>query len=80
MKEKNPTTSKPAQTEPVKPATPAVTNPSEKLANLLRKEGYLSSRVKKAQDDLRTIRKDIQALWEARNEQAAELLDESTED
>lgn len=80
MKEKNQTSSKPAQTPPVKPATPAVSNPSEKLANLLRKEGMLAARVKKAQDELRTIRKDIQALWEVRNEQAADLLDEILED
>lgn len=80
MKEKNQTSSKPAQTAPAKTATPAVSNPSEKLANLLRKEGMLAARVKKAQDELRTIRKDIQALWEVRNEQAADLLDEILED
>lgn len=79
MKEKNQTSGKPAQTAPAKTATPAVSNPSEKLANLLRKEGMLAARAKKAQDELRTIRKDIQALWEVRNEQAADLLDEILE-
>ncbi len=80
MKEKKPTSSKPAQTEPAKTATPAVSNPSEKLANLLRKEGMLAARVKKAQVDLKAIQADIQVMWDARNEQAAELLDESPEE
>lgn len=79
MKEKNTKTSKDTQTSVEKPATPAVANPSEKLALLLRREGLLAAKVKKAQDELRTIRKDIQTLWEARNEQAADLLDDTSE-
>jgi len=63
----------------VKPTTPHETNVSIALANLLRKEGFAADRVKKAQDDLKAIQADIQKLWDARNEQAVELLNESTE-
>ncbi len=64
----------------MKPATPRETNVSIALANLLRKEGFAADRVKKAQDDLKAIQADIQKMWDARNEQAADLLDEILED
>ena len=80
MKEKKPTNAKPPEKKPVKPATPRETNVSIALANLLRKEGFAADRVKKAQDDLKAIQADIQKMWDARNEQAADLLDEILED
>jgi len=64
----------------VKPATPREANPSIALANLLRKEGFAADRVKKAQEELKAIQKDIQKMWEARNEQAAELLNDTPEE
>jgi hypothetical protein len=77
MLTKKATASKPPEKKPVKPATPAVTNPSEKLALLLRKEGMAAARVTKAQQDLKAIQADIQKMWDARNAQAKALLGES---
>ena len=53
-----------------------VANPSEKLANLLRKEAMLSGRVLKAKADLQNVQTEIQEMWEARTKQAEELLDD----
>ncbi len=70
---------KPATEKPVKPEVkpkPAgkVVNPSEKLALLLRKEGMLAAKVRKAQAELRTAQTEIAKLWAERQEQSRELL------
>lgn len=80
MKEKKPTSGKPPEKKPVKTTTPREANPSIKLANLLRKEGFAADKVKKTQEELKAIQKDIQKMWEARNEQAAELLNDTPEE
>lgn len=56
-----------------------VVNPSEKLANLLRREGMIAAKVKKAQEELKAVQADILNLWEARQEQAKQLLSENPE-
>jgi len=56
-----------------------VANVSEKLALLLRKEGMIAAKVKKAQEELKAVQADILKLWEARNEQAAALLNNTPE-
>ena len=77
MLKKNTTANKETDKKPAKPVAQAVANPSEKLALLLRKEGMAAARVKKAQQDLKSIQADIQKMWEARNEQAKALLGDS---
>ena len=57
-----------------KPTTQTVTNPSEKLAALLRREGLAAARVNKSQQDLKLIQSEIQKMWDARKAQAAALL------
>jgi len=57
-----------------------VVNPSEKLATLLRKEGMIAAKVKKAQEELKAVQADILKIWEARQEQAKQLLSENPEE
>ncbi len=57
-----------------------VVNHSEKLVNLLRKEGMIAAKVKKAQEELKAVQADILNLWEARQEQAKQLLSENPEE
>ena len=66
------------KTTDAKPQQPAASaaNPSEKLAALLRKEGLITAKLMKAREELRTVQKDIQRLWEQRNQQAEDLLNE----
>lgn len=49
------------------------TNPSEQLANLLRKEGVLQNRLVKAREELAGVQSEIRNLWEARKKAAEEL-------
>ncbi len=57
-------------------ADPPITNPSEKLANLLRKEGMITAKLQKAKDELKAVQGEIQQLWAERNKQTEELMDE----
>lgn len=41
-------------------------NPSEKLALLLRKEGLLVDKVRQAQAELATVRREVESLWTSR--------------
>lgn len=41
-------------------------NPSEKLAALLRKEGLLVDKVRQAQAELATVRREVESLWSSR--------------
>jgi len=56
-----------------------VANPSEKLANLLRKEGVIAARVRKSQGELKAVQAEISKTWEERQQQSKELLRESPE-
>lgn len=40
--------------------------PSERLAQLLKKEGSLVEKVRQAQAELTTVRRDVESLWAAR--------------
>ena len=73
MQKKTPPSNKPVEAKPQKPATQTV-NPSEKLANLLRKEGLLTAKMMKAKEELKAVQDEIQQLWDERNKQAEELL------
>lgn len=77
MLKKNTAATKETDKKPAKPAAQAVVNPSEKLATLLRREGLAAQRVKKAQQDLKSIQAEILKTWEARKAQAKELLGDS---
>ena len=44
------------------------TNPAEKLAALLRKEGLLVDKVRQAQAELAQVRKQVENLWKQRTE------------
>ena len=57
-----------------------VDNPSKVLALLLNKEGMLAAKVRKAQAELRTAQAEIAKLWEERQEQSRELLNENPEE
>lgn len=57
-----------------KPA-PKTGNPSDRLAVLLRKEGLLAAKVRKAQEELAAVQTDIATTWEARLEQNRKLLE-----
>lgn len=60
-----------------KPNTPRKTTPSEKLANLLRKEGLLVAKANKAQEDLKAVQVEIKAVWNERERQNKALLSEA---
>ena len=65
----------------VKPKpTGKVANPSEKLALLLRKEGMLAAKVRKAQGELRAAQSEIARLWNERESQSRELLSDHPEE
>lgn len=49
-------------------------NPSEQLANLLRKEGTLQTRLVQAREELKGVQTEIQELWKEREKQIAESL------
>ena len=51
-------------------------NPSERLANLLRKEGALQTRLVQAREELKGEQADIQSLWKAREKQITDALTE----
>ena len=51
-------------------------NPSERLANLLRKEGTLQSRVVQAREELKGVQADIKRLWKEREKQITDALTE----
>jgi hypothetical protein len=51
-----------------------ISNPSEELANLLRKEGVLQGRVAKARSELAAVQGAIRGLWEAREKSIGEAL------
>ena len=51
-------------------------NPSERLANFLRKEGTLQTRLVQAREELKGVQAEIQSLWKAREKQIAEALTE----
>ncbi len=57
-----------------KPA-PKTGNPSDRLAVLLRKEGLLAAKVRKAQEEMAAVQRDIASTWEARLEQNRQLLE-----
>ena len=68
-----------APTQPAETAAKPVQRqqtPSEKLAVLLRKEGLLVDKVKKAQQDLKSVQAEINALLGQREKQAQKLLGE----
>ena len=69
-----PTVQKPSKPEPKPKPAGKVANPSEKLALLLRKEGMLAAKVRKAQSELRASQTEIAKLWDERQEQSRELL------
>ena len=73
MQKKPQPSNKSAEAKPQKPATQTV-NPSEKLANLLRKEGMITNKLMKAKEELTAVQDEIQQLWDERNKQAEELL------
>jgi predicted nucleic acid-binding Zn-ribbon protein len=52
------------------------TNPSEQLANLLRKEGVLQNRLVKAREELAAVQSEIRNLWDEREKQIAQSLSE----
>jgi len=54
---------------------PKTGNPSDRLAVLLRKEGLLAAKVRKAQEELAAVQTDIATTWEARLEQNRQLLE-----
>ena len=56
-----------------------IANPSEKLALLLRKEGALAGKVRKAQAELRAAQAEIAKLWNERENQSKELLSDNPE-
>ena len=62
-----------------KPRPNRVANPSERLATLLRKEGMLAAKVRKAQADYRNIQSEIARLWTERENVGQELLSETPE-
>ena len=76
QKKTTPPQDKQADMKPTKPAAQQVTNPSEKLANLLRKEGLLMAKAHKTQAELKTVQSAIQQLWEARKTQGEEAFPE----
>jgi hypothetical protein len=51
-------------------------NPSEQLANLLRKEGVLQNRLVKAREELAAVQSEIRNLWDEREKQIAQSLSE----
>lgn len=57
-----------------KPA-PKTENPSDRLAVLLRKEGLIAAKARKAQEELAAVQTDIANTWEARLEQNRHLLE-----
>lgn len=79
MKRKVQQAPKPVKPE-VKPKQNGKTsNPSEKLALLLRKEGMLAAKVRKAQSELRAAQTEIAKLWGERLEQNRELMSDGGE-
>ena len=68
---------KPAVKPGLKPNTQRKITPSEKLANLLRKEGLLVAKAKKAQEDLKSVQAEIKAVWSERERLNKELVNEA---
>ena len=62
--------------EPAQGKAKAKGNPSEQLANLLRKEGMLQTRLVQAREELKGVQTEIQSLWKTREKQIAEALTE----
>lgn len=70
--------------KPVKPEVKPkpvgkLVNTSEKLSLLLRKESMLAVKVRKAQTELRAAQAEITKLWDERQEQNRELLNDILE-
>jgi hypothetical protein len=81
LEKQNKTPPKPAA-KPVakpgpKPNTQRKVTPSEKLANLLRKEGLLVAKAKKAQEDLKAVQVEIKAAWSERERLNKSILTEA---
>jgi hypothetical protein len=60
-----------------KPNTQRKSTPSEKLANLLRKEALLAAKVTKAQADLKAVQVEIKAAWNERERLNKGILTEA---
>ncbi len=81
LEKQNKTPPKPAAKPVVKPGpkpnTQRKSTPSEKLANLLRKEALLAAKVTKAQADLKAVQVEIKAAWNERERLNKGILTEA---
>jgi hypothetical protein len=81
LEKQNKTPPKPSVKTAVKPGpkpnTQRKVTPSEKLANLLRKEALLAAKVTKAQADLKAIQAEIKAAWSERERLNKSILTEA---
>ena len=62
-----------------KPKVNTQVNPSQKLANLLRREAMFAARARKAKADLKAVQDEIRAAWSEREKLSRELLDDGLE-